>query len=136
MTERMTVVKARKLLDVGKPALSRKKPKYGNTATTHDGIKFDSKKEANRYKVLKVLEQKGLIQDLQNQVRFVLAKAVRFSNESKAKTELRYYADFTYIRDGVLIVEDVKSVITRKKAEYRIKKHLMMSVHGLEISEV
>lgn len=54
----------------------------------------------------------------------------------RAKPALRYFADFTYIKDGQFIVEDVKSAITRKLASFRNKKHLMKSVHDIDISEV
>ena len=38
--------------------------------------------------------------------------------------------------DGRLVVEDVKSAITAKAAAYRIKRHLMLAVHGIEVQEV
>ena len=81
-------------------------------------------------------EEKGVIQNLQMQVVFVLAEKVKFKNEARAKPALRYLADFVYMQDGQQIVEDVKSKATRTKDTYRIKKHLMMSVHGIEITEV
>ncbi|WP_347455681.1 DUF1064 domain-containing protein [Acinetobacter thermotolerans] len=114
----------------------KKTPKYHNQKTEKDGHKFDSLKEARRYKQLALMEKEGIIQDLRLQVPFVLAPSVRFKSEERAKPDLRYFADFVYMKNGEQIVEDVKSKITRDKAEYRIKKHLMMSVHGIEISEV
>ena len=48
---------------------------------------------------------------------------------------MRYYADAVYEEDGAKVVEDTKSDITRRDPVYRIKKHLMMSVHGIEIME-
>ena len=113
-----------------------KKPKYNNIKTETNGIKFDSKKESRRYTTLKAMERNGIIHDLKLQMAFVLAPRVKFSSESRTKPELRYVADFVYTRNGQQIVEDVKSVETRKKDTYRIKKHLMMSVHGIEITEV
>lgn len=110
--------------------------KYKNQKIEYDGLKFDSKKEAQRYKVLRDMQKDGVISELQCQVKFVLADGVKFANEHKKKTALRYFADFTYVKDGELIVEDVKSEHTRELDVYRIKKHLMMSVHGIEISEV
>ena len=41
-----------------------KKSKYGNKKYEVDGIKFDSKREANRYRELKVFEKAKLIKDL------------------------------------------------------------------------
>ncbi|MCG4607161.1 hypothetical protein L0O74_12605, partial [Bifidobacterium longum] len=60
----------------------------------------------------------------------------KIAGEKRAKPALRYFADFTYLKDGVQVVEDVKSVATRKLASYRSKKHMMKSVHDIDISEV
>ena len=46
-----------------------------------------------------------------------------------------YESDFTYRREGKLVVEDVKSKATVTYA-YRIKKKLMLAVFGIEIQEV
>ena len=111
--------------------------KYNNKKVVLNGITFDSQKEARRYRDLSLLERAGEIESLELQKAFVLAESVKFSNEDRAKPALRYFADFTYTtKEGLFIVEDVKSVQTRSLAEYRIKKHLMKSVHGIEISEV
>ena len=114
-----------------------KKPrKYRNTETVLDGITFDSKREAARYQELKVLAARGIIEDFRHQAPFVLAPGVRFSDEKRAKPALRYVADFAYKLDGRLVVEDVKSAVTAGAAAYRIKRHLMLSVHGIEVKEV
>ena len=136
MTERMTVSQLRKLQGVGKPAPKKKKPKYGNASVVIDGLEFDSQKEKRRYEELLDLQRLGLIQDLKTQVAFVLLESVKFKYETKRKCAVRYIADFTYMQDGQLVVEDVKSKATKKLAVYRLKKHLMMSVHGIEVVEV
>lgn len=136
MTNRLTVSQARKLLGVGKPAPKKKKPKYNNSSATADDLKFDSRKEARRYRELKILEQSGVIQNLQTQYAFVLADGVKFSTEPRRKPAVKYLADFVYFQDDHMVVEDVKSEATKKLAVYRLKKHLMMSVHGLEINEI
>lgn len=110
--------------------------KYKNKTIECDGLKFDSVKEARRYRELKILERAGEIKELQTQYAFVLAESVKFKSEPRRKPALRYFADFVYRANGQLVVEDVKSEITRKKDSYRIKKHLMMSVHGIEVVEV
>jgi hypothetical protein len=46
-----------------------------------------------------------------------------------------YESDFTYRRDGKLVVEDVKSKPTVTRL-YRVKKKLMRAIHGIEIQEV
>ena len=45
---------------------------------------------------------------------------------------MRYKADFTYIKNGKPTVEDVKGYRTRT---YLMKRHLMMTEHGIEIVE-
>lgn len=110
--------------------------KYRNQKVVIDGITFDSKREAGRYQELQALAARNLIEDLRHQVPFELAPGVRFSDEKRAKPALRYVADFAYRLDGRLVVEDVKSAITAKAAAYRIKRHLMLAVHGIEVQEV
>ena len=110
--------------------------KYRNQKVTIDGITFDSKREAARYQELKALAARGIIEDFRHQAPFVLAPGVRFSDEKRAKPALRYVADFAYKLDGRLVVEDVKSKVTAGAAAYRIKRHLMLCVHGIEVKEV
>ena len=110
--------------------------KYNNRKVELNGFTFDSQKEARRYRDLQLLERTGVIQELKTQVAFVLADSVKFENEARRKPAVKYIADFTYIENDKLIIEDVKSAITRKDKVYRLKKHFMKSVHGLEIREV
>lgn len=121
------------------PAAKVAKPsKYKNKKVVIDGHTFDSKKEGKRYCDLKILQRAGQIQDLRMQVSFELMAGVKFENEKRKKPELRYVADFVYVdmETGLQVVEDVKSAMTRKLPAYRQKKHLMMSVQGIEIQEV
>lgn len=120
----------------GEDKKSLKRPKYKNEKTVIDGITFDSKREAARYQELKALAARGVIEDFRHQAPFVLAPGVRFSDEKRAKPALRYVADFAYKLDGRLVVEDVKSKATAGAAAYRIKRHLMLAVHGIEVREV
>ena len=113
-----------------------KQPKYKNRKIENEDGKFDSAKEYRRFKELQILQRAGVISDLTCQATYVLAESVKFSGEHKAKPELRYVADFQYVENGKLVVEDVKSKITKENPVYRIKKHLMMSVHGIEVKEV
>jgi len=46
-----------------------------------------------------------------------------------------YTADFVYKRDGKEVVEDVKSDITRKEADYVLRRKLMLWVHDIRILE-
>ena len=103
--------------------------KYRNSPTVLDGIRFDSKREAERYAELKLLERGGIIKDLKTQVRFELIP------KNKNGRAVYYVCDFTYTENGVLVVEDVKSQPT-KTPVYRLKKRLMKEVHGIDIKEV
>lgn len=108
--------------------------KYNNRKTMVDGYTFDSTKEANRYIQLKQLQDNGKIHSLELQPVFVLADAVMINGRKKPK--LKYLADFSYIEAGQTIIEDVKSAATRKLPAYRIKIHLMKTVHGLDVVEI
>ena len=101
-----------------------------------DGFTFDSQKEARRYTELKLLVRVGEISELELQKSFVLAESVKFNNEPRAKPAIRYVADFAYMENGVMIVEDVKSKATKSLPVYRMKKHLMKSVHDIDIQEI
>ena len=64
--------------------------KYGNRKVTVDGVVFDSKREAARYKELKLLQEAGEIKGLQMQVPFELIPAKyehfeRFSEKTGKK---------------------------------------------------
>lgn len=112
------------------------KSKYKNKKVELGGLTFDSKKEARRYNELKLLERGGYISCLELQKAFVLADSVKFENEPRAKPAIRYVADFVYIENGKMVVEDVKSSATKSLPVYRLKKHLMKSVHGIDIKEI
>lgn len=110
--------------------------KYRNKKNVYQGKKFDSVKERNRYIVLQSWEKAGLISDLRLQVRFDLIKGVKIAGEPKKRATVYYVADFTYQKNGLYVVEDVKSVATRKNPIYRLKKHLMKVVHNIDVVEV
>lgn len=93
--------------------------KYRAKKTEIDGIKFDSKKEAKRYIVLKALESKGEIKKLMLQPRFLLQEG--FRKNGKAYRKIEYVADFMYEQDGKLIIEDVKGI---KTDVYKLKQKL------------
>jgi hypothetical protein len=47
-----------------------------------------------------------------------------------------YIADFTYKdKNGIFIVEDVKSEHTRKLKPYKLKKKLMKIIYNIDIKE-
>lgn len=120
-----------------------RRSKYGAKKINIDGETFDSKKEAKRWKELKLREDLGLISDLRRQVKFVLVPAQREPDTVGSRggvhkgrvieREVAYYADFVYQQDGKTVVEDVKGMRTET---YKVKRKLMLYVHGIKITEV
>jgi len=100
--------------------------KYRAVPTIVDGIRFASKKEARRYRELKLLEKAGEIKDLELQKKYSLLVA-----GSKVGV---YIADFVYQEKGndFLTVEDVKGVRT---PVYRLKKKIFEAMYRIEIRE-
>lgn len=115
-----------------------KRSKYRNNVVVVDGITYHSEKEQRRHEALKLLERAKQISDLKLQVAYELAPAVKLEGESRTKPALRYVADFEYfdVVAGKTITEDVKSPATRDTPIYRAKKHLMKTVHNIDIREV
>lgn len=111
-------------------APAKKASKFHNVGTQRGDIRFDSKREARRYDELVTLDALGIISNLKLQVPFVIAEAAIVAGK-KAKARL-YVADFVYETAGERIVEDVKGMLT---PEYRLKRHLMKSVLGIDILE-
>ena len=117
--------------------------KYRNTKTIVDGIEFASRKEASRYRELKLLEQNGDIQDLQWQVKYILIPTQREpavigvrGGVKKGKViekEIAYIADFVYNQGEQTIVEDTKGFRTK---EYIIKRKMMLYFYGIKIREI
>lgn len=109
--------------------------KYGNRKLkAPDGQVFDSVKEFHRWGCLRLLERAGRISDLKRQVKYVLIPAQRDQTGKVVEREMSYIADFEYIDldKGVKVVEDCKGF---KTDGYRIKKKMMLWVHGIRIKE-
>ena len=119
--------------------------KYRNRKIAMDGESFDSIKEFRRYQELKLMEKAGLVYDIQRQVKFKLIPSQReYTDELTATGKPKkgkliehacnYYADFVYKDQyGLQVVEDVKGVRTEA---YKIKRKLMLWLHGIRIKEV
>lgn len=84
--------------------------KYRNKKVIVDEKEFDSKREGNRYKELKLLERAEKIKDLELQPRFLLQDS--FKKNGRTFRKIEYVADFKYIENGKTIVEDVKGIQT------------------------
>ena len=94
--------------------------------------RFDSRKEFNRYLVLADMEKHGEISNLERQVEFLLIPSQRDERGKVIEKAVKYKADFRYIQDGKVVVEDVKGIKTR---DYIIKRKLMLERFGIRIRE-
>lgn len=93
--------------------------KYNNKKTQVDMYVFDSIAESKRYKELALLEKAGKITGLELQPRFLLQEAFRKNGKTYRKIE--YIADFQYIENGQVIVEDVKG---KETEVFKLKRKL------------
>jgi Protein of unknown function (DUF1064) len=116
------------VLDYDPTEPERPKTKWRATPTTVDGIVFASQAEATRYGELRLLLQAGAITQLVTHPRFTLAVHDEVVGV--------YVADFRYrTSDGLLVVEDVKSPVSRTPI-YRLKRKLLRALWGIEVVEV
>jgi len=109
------------------------KMKYKNQKIMIDGIKFDSKREAEYFLYLKQLQKDGLISDLELQPKFELQPHFKFNG--KMVRAINYIADFRYydVKKGEYVVVDVKGM---KTDVYKLKKKLFEYKYNTEIVEV
>lgn len=77
------------------------------TKVSYNGITFDSQIEGQRYLQLLSMEQSGEISELVCHPKFELQPAYK-NMQGKRIQAITYSADFQYIENGQLIVEDVK----------------------------
>lgn len=100
--------------------------KYNAIKTEIDGYVFASRREANRYAELKILEKAGEIKDLELQPVYPCLV--------NGKLVCKYIADFRYkLSSGREVVEDAKGA---KTPVYRLKNKLVNALYGVVIVEV
>jgi hypothetical protein len=111
-----------------------KNNKYCNIKMWYKGIKFDSKKEMDRYKELEWLESNDYICYLELQKKFLLQEGY-VNKKGKKIRPIYYIADFYYfdITKGEWVVEDVKGI---KTEVYKLKKKLFEYRYNLIINEL
>lgn len=101
-----------------------------------DGIKFDSKKEAEYYQKLKILLKQGVIKDLELQKEYLLQD--KFVINGKTIRAIKYRADFVYYdtRDKQEHIVDIKGSKRTMTTDFKIKKKLFAYKYGKEIEVV
>ena len=98
-----------------------KKSKYNAVKVDFNGIKFDTKRDQERYCDFKMMENAKQITGLQHQVPFILEGST-------------YIADFVYFdyETKAFVVEDTKGFRTQV---YKMKKKAMFERYGIKIKE-
>ena len=120
------------------------RPKYGNNKIKNTFGVFDSELEWGRYLFLSNRQKEGEISGLRRQVEYLLIPAQYGTEIRRLKTkdkEVRvmlerpcsYIADFVYERNGKTIVEDCKGAKAIITETAKIKKKLLLWVHGIEL---
>lgn len=114
--------------------------KYHSQKTVVGGIAFDSRKEANRYAELMILQNAGVIKRLERQKEYILlpqqklpTPVLKDRRMHQVERCVKYIADFVYEKDGEIIVEDVKGYRT---SDYTLKRKLMLYIHGIQVMEI
>lgn len=125
-----------------------RRAKYSNQKVNINGEVYDSKREFFRNCELVEMEKAGEISALRRQVKFELLPAQREPSTETYKSgphkgehkpgrviekALTYIADFVYLKDGQIVVEDTKGFRTK---DYIIKRKLMLYIHGIRIVEI
>jgi len=104
--------------------------KMGNKKETVDGMIFDSKKEAEYYRQLKLRLRSKDIKTFARQVPFVL-------NEADGTKPVILIIDFVvWENDGTVHIQDIKASEYFKTDVYKVKKRLFESQSGLRIEEI
>lgn len=107
--------------------------KYHAQKTIVDGIKFDSKHEAERWCELKLMERGKVITGLNRQVKFELMPSQKIDGKV-VERPCTYIADFTYTdKDGRFVVEDAKGM---RIEPYITKRKMMLFYKGIRVHEV
>jgi len=96
--------------------------KFRAIPTEVDGIKFASKKEAKRYRELRLLEKSGELLFFIRQTPWHLPGNVKYLSDF-----------FCFWKDGSATVEDVKGM---KTSMYILKKKQVEALYGVVITEI
>lgn len=112
-------------MDAGRRAKNKYKAKKTMGA---DGRMYDSKLEEKRAYELQLMEKAGEIDNLKFQQTFPL---IIKNDDDEEMLICKYIADFTYLRAGVPVVEDVKGIRT---PVFNLKAKLFKAIYGFPIT--
>ena len=122
----------REILKQSEKHKAAKHNKFNAQKVEMDGMTFDSKKEAERYGELSMLQCAGKISCLARQCQYVVLDDYILGG--KKHRGITYIADFEYLDENKIIhTEDVKGVRTDV---YKLKKKLFESRYHRTIEEI
>ena len=128
-----------------------RKSKYNNKKVEFDGMKFDSKKEKDRYAFLKHAQENRTISNLETQVKYILIPAIREDYEVQLKTKsvmrtrtiqkaITYTCDFKYFHNEreEWVVEDVKASPAQASMDkcFLLKEKMMFALKNIRIKRI
>lgn len=126
--------------------LQRKKGnKYHAKKVIVDGITFDSEKESKRYLFLKQAQANGVISDLELQPQYIILPAIKgtrikhfkrkadITEEYTIQQPVKYTADFRYIIDNQVVVEDIKGSKYTISRDLPLRIKMMKYFHNIDI---
>lgn len=111
--------------------------KYRSSKVTFQGETFDSQYELERYLYLRDLQKHGKISGLRRQTKFVIITKTTALVPVQLKTKVKfvrktieqeadYHCDFLYKENGIYVIEEFKSEMTAKLADYILRRKLMV----------
>jgi hypothetical protein len=89
-----------------------KRTKYNSSKVEFQGITFDSKQEFDFYLELLSQKERGEISEIQLQPKFELLP--KYEYQGKKKQGISYTADFAVVKNGELVIFDVKGMETQQ----------------------
>ena len=128
-----------------KIAQSKRKNKYNAKKVIIDGIGFDSEKEGMRYIVLKKAQEEGIISDLELQPQYIILPAIKGTRvkhfirkpdkieEYTIQQPIRYTADFRYVKNKEVVVEDIKGSKYTVSRDLPLRLKLMRYFNGIDV---
>lgn len=127
---------------------TKKSVKYRAKKVVYDGIEFDSETEGKRYLTLKQAQEAGLISDLELQPKYIILPAIKGTRvkhfkripdrieEYTIQQPSRYTADFRYIKDSQIVVEEVKGSKWNISRDFPLRKRMLRYFHGIDVKMV
>ena len=98
----------------------KRKSKFNAQPVTVDNVVFASKAESRRHLQLQLLENAGMISELELQPKFVLQESFRDA-QGRQHRAITFTADYSYLQDRQRVVEDVKGGKATQTQQFAIR---------------